>query len=101
MSFHLRRWAVLLSLCWLGHQVAWAAAPPPSDAYLRKLVRALGSDDFETRQEATERLRGYVAAADLLEEAALSSDAEVRGSARALLDEIDARRAGPISLRMA
>src|SRR5262249_894417 len=51
--------------------------------------------------EAAERLRGCVAAADLLEEAALSSDAEVRGSARSLLKEIDARRVDTIALRMA
>jgi hypothetical protein len=81
--------------------MAFAAGPPPSDRLLAALVADLGNEDFEKRHEAANRLRDHVAAAQLLEDALGSNDAELRSSAAKLLDVIAPLRVNAACARSA
>ncbi len=73
-----------------------AAAPPASEAQLRKWIRQLGDSSFAVREAATKRLiAAGTAATPLLEAAREDADLEVRlGSTRlaALIDQRDQER---------
>lgn len=63
----------------------------PDGQAIAKLIAALGSDDFDTREAATAALvKAGRAALPQLEQAARSPDAEVARRAKALADEIGA-----------
>lgn len=84
--------ALLLGLM-LG-QHGWPAEPDSSEAAARiaRLIRQLGSDDFENREAASKALEKIgVPALKPLEEALQSTDAEVRRRVEDLLDKIGSR----------
>src|SRR5262245_58872268 len=58
---------------------------------VRKLVEQLGSDDFATRQRATQELSKLEEAPEALREATKSDDPEVRRRAQTVVDVITAR----------
>jgi len=61
-----------------------------TEARLKKLVKQLGDDDFDTREEATRQLAVAGAAArPFLQEALKNEDAEVVGRARKCLEQIE------------
>src|SRR4051794_40489728 len=75
-----------------------AAAPPagPSGAEIARLLGQLGDDDFDTREDATERLKEIgEPALDALHKATTSDDLEVRRRARRIVASIEGRLYGP------
>src|SRR5262245_49337450 len=86
------RWFALLGL--LVPFVA-AGAVEPDDAAIARLVKQLGSDSFEKREEATRRLKEIgEPALDALRKAAASDDLEVHRRARDVSAAIEARLYG-------
>jgi HEAT repeat protein len=90
--------AVVLAACLFGLALRMCSVPeasaapkvdPELEAKIKELVKQLGSDNFDTRQKATEQLIkiGAPAVAEL-RKAVKSDDAEVRHRARAVLDTI-------------
>ncbi len=74
----------MLTLCLVFGLAAPPATPLPSQ--IAGLIKQLGDDDFERREEASRRLRDAGEIAEpALEKAADSDDAEVRKRARAIL----------------
>src|SRR5262249_6356077 len=66
-----------------------ATAAPPDDS-IRTLIRQLGSDDFDQREDATKRLREIgEPALDALREAMRSDNAEVRRRATDIFGILD------------
>jgi hypothetical protein len=59
---------------------------------IEKLIRNLGSNDFQLREEATKVLTGLDAAEAALKKALKSEEAEVRRRARLILGEIEKRK---------
>jgi len=91
-----RLWAATCVAGVLACRSVLGAGPPPSEAALSALVKALGSDDFLTREHATTRLEGWEAASPHLARTLKSPDAEVRARASRLLAILEpgaARRA--------
>src|SRR3954452_5832736 len=75
-----------------------AAAPPagPSSAEVARLIGQLGDDDFDTREDATERLKlAGEPALDALHKALKSDDLEVRRRARRIVASVEGRLYGP------
>jgi WD40 repeat protein len=65
-----------------------AGEPKPSE--IERLIRQLGSDDFEKREAASKRLEAIGAPAlDLLRKAAADEDAEIRQRAATLVETIE------------
>lgn len=65
-----------------------------SSKKIQDLIRQLGSDDFQTRESATQELKKLGKAAEpALREALSHEDAEVRARARQALDEIEKAQA--------
>jgi WD40 repeat protein len=65
-------------------------AASPDDKEIERLVKQLGDDEFEKREEATRRLKEVgEPALDALYKAAASDDAEARRRARAILPGIE------------
>jgi WD40 repeat protein len=73
-------------------------AKPPTAAEIDKLIRQLGSDDFDAREAATKRLAelGEVVWRPLRKALAQSDDQEVRSRARQLLDRLNGRLFGEL-----
>src|SRR3954471_9442190 len=74
-----------------------AAAPPagPSGAEVARLIGQLGDDDFDTREQATARLKRIGEPAfDALHKALSSDDLEVRHRAAKIVAFLDARYYG-------
>lgn len=81
-----------------GAAVALATASPPEKtassvdpAVVRKLLQDLASDDYATREKATESLARLTAVPSELVEAAKSSELEVRSRARRAIRAIESR----------
>ena|SRR5438552_297934 len=71
-----------------------AAAPPagPSGSEVARLIGQLGDDDFDTREDATARLKRIGEPAfDALRKALRSDDLEVRRRAARIIRALDAR----------
>jgi hypothetical protein len=71
------------------------AAPPPApltEAQVQRLIRQLGSANYQTREEATRQLLGCEAAASVLRRALTSSDAEVISRSKFILDAFARRQ---------
>jgi WD40 repeat protein len=70
--------------------LAVAAEPPPKAADIDRLIKQLGSEDFNAREAASKALRAIgEPALPALRKAGESNDAEVRRRARDLADAID------------
>src|SRR4051812_5279559 len=73
-----------------------AAADPPDDKEIARLIKQLGDDDFARRQEAARRLeRIGEPALEALDRARTSDDAEVSRRAAAIVKTIETRLYGP------
>jgi WD40 repeat protein len=73
-----------------------AVADDPGDKEIERLVKQLGSDDFEERQAATKRLTEIgEPALDALVRALKSNDLEARRRAEAIIALVDTRLYGP------
>lgn len=71
-------------------------AAPQDDERIDRLIRDLGSDDFETREKATAELKKIgKPAVPALRKAAESDDAEVKLRAKKLLEDIEAEKPPP------
>jgi hypothetical protein len=68
-----------------------AADPPKADAeQIAKLVKQLGSDEFESREKATRELEAIGAPAlEALRDAAKTGDAEVKTRATSILEKVE------------
>ncbi len=72
-----------------------AADPPKADAeQIAKLIKQLGSDEFEAREKATKELEQVgTPAVEALREAAKTGDAEVKTRAAGILEKVEKKAA--------
>jgi hypothetical protein len=91
MQWHLSLW-LALAAAWAGLVVFGSSLPAPaadekdSTAEIEKLIRQLGDEQFDKREEASRRLRGREDAIPALRRAAKFGDAETARRASELLD---------------
>src|SRR5262245_15143066 len=77
----------MLALCLMFGLAAPPATPLPWQ--IEALIKQLGDDDFDRREEASRRLRDAGEAAEAaLEKASNSDDAEIKKRARAILADL-------------
>src|SRR6202035_3532181 len=93
MTTCLPRWIALLLLALLFVPVV---AADPDDAEIARLVKQLGRDDFEKREDATTRLKEIgEPALDALHQAKTSNDVEVRRRAEEIVAVLENKLYGP------
>jgi hypothetical protein len=81
----------------IGMVLVLGMAPPADTKPVHEVIRALGAEEFEAREEATRRLLRRPDAAGALRAALLDADLEVRRRARRILDGLRAEQIGNLN----